>query len=306
MTVLTHNERLRPEIPAHRALLEVGGEWIADPWAEPSEVIAEARARGVRALKTPGKDIAFVRQLPELEFLSLGDCGDVSPALELSRLRGFQAASWDGTIDANAWPMLERFAAGEPPRDGGGVETAYSHPRLRSLGLGRFLGTDLAPITAPRLEELNLAASRLESLSGIEQHADTLELLSLDSVPKLASLRGVEALARLEVLAIEGARLVTTLEDAAKAPALRLLDIFDQKGIESLAPLAGHPTLEFVTFQRTGDMSLDALFEIPNLRMVLGPPRSRWNRDIHDLPFMHDIPEEDPRQVEYTRLRLRY
>ncbi len=306
MAALTRNEMLRWDVPAQRAQLEVGGDWIADYRADPAEIVAEARAVGARALSFGGKDVSFLPELPDLEFVRLGDCGDVTPAMSLPRLRGFGVVSWEqGTIDASAWPHLERFAAGEPPRGGGGVHTAYGHPEVRELGLGRFGEADVSAITAPRLRQLSVSGSRLESLRGIERLTG-LEVLVLSRVPKLASLAGVETLTKLEVLALDGARQITTLDDVARIPGLRLLDIADQKAIASLAPLAGHPTLEYVTFQRTQDMSLSALFEIPRLRGIFGYQASKWDRDLAELPQVTVLPDGHPDKLAYYELRARY
>ena len=40
------------------------------------------------------------------------------------------------------------------------------------------------------------------------------------------------------------------------------------KGIDSLAPLAGHPTLEFITVERILDKDLSPLLTMPSLRFV--------------------------------------
>ncbi len=305
MNALTRNELLREDLPAHRDKFEVGGEWIADRAAAPAEIVSEARALGVRALSFAGKDLSFLPELPELEFLSLSDCGDVAPAMSLPRLRGFSVVSWEGSLDASAWPDLERFAGSEPPRGGGGVDTVYAHPQVRVLALGRFGEPDLTSITAPRLRQLHLSGSKLESLRGIERLTG-LEVLVLSRVPKLASLAGVETLPSLEILALDGARQVTILEHVAQTPALRFLDIADQRGIESLAPLAGHPTLEFVTFQRTDDMSLQALFDLPRLRAVIGYLTSKWDRDLNELPNLTALPDDHPDKLAYYELRARY
>lgn len=286
-------------------MLDVGGEWMADPDADPAEVVREVRDRGVRALSVPGPDIGFVRELPDLEFLRVGDCRDVSPALGLSRLRSFSAVSWRGRVDGDAWPRLRWFGAGEVPRDGGGLESVLGHDAVRSLWLGRFRGTDLSAVTAPRLRELHLGpASALESLAGLEQHADRLEVLDLHSTPSLTSVAVLAQMRRLAVLGVGGARHVTTLDEVAQAPSLRFLRIDELKGVESLAPLAGHASLEFVVLGRVRDKDLGPLHDLPRLRLVAGPPVG-WKGDIHELPYMHDIPEDDDRQVEYARLVLR-
>jgi hypothetical protein len=269
--------------------------------------VSQARAHGVRALHVAGKDLSFLPELPDLEHLSLGDAGDVTPAMSLPGLRSFSVVSWEsGQIDATVWPRLTRFAASEPPRGGGGVESVLAHPHVEVLALRRYAGQDVTAVTAPRLRELHLSSPRLESLAGIDAHADTLELLALSRAPKLASLAGLGALRRLEVLALDGARQVTTLDEVASAPTLRLLDVGDQRGIESLAPLAGHPTLEFVLFQKTGDMSLAALAELPRLRAVVGYQSRAWDRDLADLPSLHSFAEDDPVKRDYFAMRLRY
>ncbi len=307
MNALTRQEMLRSDIPADRELIAVGGQWVAGPHADPADIVREARSVGARALQVGGKDLAFLPELPELEHLSLGDTGDITPAMGLPRLRSFGVVSFEaGRIDATAWPELTRFGVGEPPRGGGGMESAYSHPHVEVLALSGYAATDLTPITAPRLRELHLTSGRLETLAGLEAHADTLELLSLFRTPRLADLGSLASLRRLEVLALDGARQVTTLDQVATAPTLRLLDVGDQRGIESLGPLAGHPTLEFLLFQKTRDMSLAALAELPRLRMMSGYLSRAWDRDLADFPGLADFADDDPVKREYFELRLRY
>lgn len=307
MNALTRNEMLREDIPADRELIAAGGLWVADYHADPADIVREARAVGARALHVNGKDLAFLAELPELEHLTLGDVGDLTPAMSLSRLRSFGALSWEaGRIDATAWPALTRFGVSEPPRGGGGMESAYAHPNVEVLAVRRYAASDLTPITAPRLRELHLTSGRLESLAGLEAHADSLELLSLFRTPRLTDLTSLASLRRLEVLAVDGARQVTTLDQVAAAPALRLLDIGDQRGIESLGPLAEHPTLEFLLFQKTGDMSLAALAELPRLRMMCGYQSRAWDRDLAGFPGLSDFTDDHPVKRDYFALRLRY
>lgn len=305
--VLTRNELLREDVPAQRELIDAGGEWVAPPGADPADVVREARANDVRALHVAGKDLSFLPDLPDLEHLSLGDVGDVTPAMQVTGLRSFNVVSWEsGQVDATAWPRLVRFGVSETPRGGGGVESALTHPHVEVLALRRFPGQELTAVTAPALRELHLSSSRLESLTGIERHAASLELLALSRVPRLVSLAGVGSLGRLQVLAVEGARQVTTLADVAAVPNLRLLDIRDQRGIESLAPLAGHPSLEYVLFERTTDQSLQALAELPRLRAVVGHQCRAWTPPLVDFPSLHSFGDDDAVKRDYFAMRLRY
>ncbi|NHA66555.1 leucine-rich repeat domain-containing protein [Phycicoccus flavus] len=303
---LTPNPLLRRDIPAHRELMDAGGQWVVEQGADPAAVVREAQQHDVAALSVTGKDLSFLAELPELEHLRLGDAGDIGPAASLPRLRSFEAVGWDGgRIDATGWPRLQRFAVGAPPR-GGGVESVYAHPTVEVLGLNRFAGTELTEVTAPRLRELRLSSPKLESLTGLEAHADTLEVLVLSGVPRLRDLSSLAAMTRLEVLGISSARGVTTLDEVAAARGLRLLDLGDQRGVESLGPLAGHPSLEYVLFQKTADMSLAALRDLPRLRAVGGYRSRDWTPDLSTFPDLVTFAEEDDVSRDYAVLRLRY
>ena len=108
---------------------------------------------------------------------------------------------------------------------------------------------------------------------------------------------------RAGVVAIEGLRQITALDWAARLPRLRLLDVFEQKGIESLKPLAGHPSLEFLTFGRVKDLDLEPLGLIPNLKLFL-TGTYRWNRDLSEFPYMHNLPRDHQVRQEYISLKL--
>jgi hypothetical protein len=282
-----------------------GGLWLVEGSTDRAAVVAEARERGVRALEVAG-DLSFLAELPDLEFLIARDPPDVAPVHGLSKLRRLSfSGTWGGRLDGSAWPALESFDAVEIPKGGGGVETLFGHPSLRRLGLQRPRLVDLRPVEAPRLVSLRIAQTRtLVSLAGVEARASTLLDLTLSGLAALESLRGLEALERLEVLHLDGLRLITSLEEVARLPSLRFLDIMDLKGVESLRPLAGHPTLEYIGFGRTADLDLEPLFAIPSLKLVL-TGSYRWNRDVHDLPYLHDVSPDDPRRLEWSRLAVR-
>jgi hypothetical protein len=297
---------LHPNMVSNQEMAAAGGLWLVERSADRAAAVAEARERGVRALEVVG-DLSFLAELPELEFLIAMDPPDAAPIHELKRLRQLSfSGTWGGRLDGSAWPALERFHAVEIPKDGGGVEMLFDHPHVRELALQRPQLADLRPIAAPRLASFVVGQTRsLASLTGVEARASTLLDLTLWGLPELESLRGLESLGRLEVLHLESLRKITSLETVARLPGVRFLDIFDLKGVESLRPLAGHPTLEYIGFGRTVDLDLEPLFTIPNLKLVLTGPSYRWNRDVHDLPYLHDVGRDDPRRLEWNRLTVR-
>ncbi len=305
MSLLVQRGELNPLSATHRREIDVGGRWVAFGDPDPDALIGEIRARGVRSLVTFQRDLAFLRAVPQLEFLVVSsDPRDVSPIQALTNLRNLSfSAGWHGRLDLAALPRLESFSANETPRDGGGIDSLFAgHPVLDRLAVARSRFEDLRPFGRLRLRSLGLSGG-LTSLTGADALAPTLERLDLDGMPNLPSLDGIEQLARLEVVAINGLRHITTIDWAATLPRLRLLDVFEQKVVESLWPLADHPALEFVTFGRVNDLDLEPLARIPHLKLYL-TGRYRWNRDLTEFPYMHGLPADDPARLEYTALKL--
>jgi hypothetical protein len=305
VSLLVQRGELNPLSPTHRREIEAGGRWVAFGNPDPDELIDEIRARNVRSLVTFQRDLAFLRQVPQLEFLVVSsDPRDVSPIHDLPNLRNLSfSGTWGGRLDLTVFARLESFNVNECPKDLGGLDSLFGgHPVLDSLTIGRARFGDLTPFGRLRLRSLGLSGG-LTSLAGAEAFATTLERLSLDGAPNLASLAGIERLERLEVASIEGLRHVTTVDWAARLPRLRLLDVFDQKVVESLWPVAGHPTLEFLAFGRVKDLDLEPLARVPHLKLYV-TGRYRWNRALGDFPYLHDLPAGDPARLEYMALKL--
>ncbi len=284
MSLLVQRGELNPLSPSHRREIEAGGRWVAFGQPDPDELVAEITARGVRSLVTFQSDLSFLRRVPQVEFLVVSsDPKDVAPIHDLPNLRSLHfTGTWGGRLDFTAFPKLESFEIVECPKDGGGLDTLFAgHPVLESLAIGRYRHDDLTPLGGLQLRTLALSG-RLSSLDGAEALAPTLQRLSLDAAPNLAKLDGIELLSHLEIAEIDGLRHITTVEWAAGLPRLRLLDVFDQKGIGSLWPLA--------------DRSVD---RVPHVRPGQGPgPRTaRADSEPQAVPDRPLPLEPGPRRV---------
>jgi hypothetical protein len=302
MTILSRRD-LNPNIRSQRLEIEAGGRWVAFGRPDPGELVAEVRRSGIKSLETQHADLSYLRELPQLEFLVVGgDPRDVEPVHDLPNLRSlFFAGTYGGRIDFGRLPRLELFAVNECPKTGGGLDSlAGGHDRLEVLSVARCRFTDLSWLSGVPLRTLDVSGG-LTSLVGAAALAPTLRRLSLDSLPNMTSLDGIEALSGLESISISALRHVTTLDWVARLPRLRLLDVFQQKTIDSLRPLADHPALEFVTFGRVTDLDLEPLGRIPHLKAFL-TGRYRWNRELSEFPYLHDLPPDDPARREYTAL----
>jgi hypothetical protein len=288
-----------------QAIRAAGGLWApAGLGIKLRELIWEAKERGVRALQLPATDELLVRELPDLEFLFVtGPPADARWINMLANLRLLYLESQCiGRLDLSALRRLEWLSLRECDQASMGA-LAVAHPTLHDLDVVGCPARDFAPFAALRLRRLSLVdCRRLESLAGVEALAPTLTALELSLCPSLGSLDGIEAIPNLEVLELYGIRHITRLDWVERLPRLRMLDISDLKNVESLAPLAGHPSLEFVTFGLTKDLDLEPLTAIPNLKLV-HTGGHRWNRDPHDFPQLFDLPADHPKVLEYYALK---
>ena len=292
-----------------RAMDEAGGLWVIpstmDRWdliRQRPAMLEEARRRGVRALSADQVDESLVRALPELEFLI--DMGvSPGPLIErLGRLRSLGLDTWNGDLDLGRLPRLEWLAIGES-KPGHIDSLADGHPSLRHLTIGMYRAADLAPLGRLELERLSLGHSRrLTSLGQPGRLAETLVGLELWMLPAFASLDGIEAFAGLQALTLSKIGGVTTLDWVQRLPKLRQLDIAELRNVESLAPLAGHPALEWLEFGRTRDLDLTPLRSIPRLRLFRNSSGA-WTGDTAGLPDGNELSWRDPEFAELLRFK---
>jgi hypothetical protein len=286
-----------------------GGFWALPHWIERWELmrqrpamLAEARRRGIRALEVDRVDEDLLDALPGLEFLM--DSGiSPGPLIErFTRLRWLGVATWEDGLDLGRLQALEWLAVGEC-QPGNLDSLASGHASLRHLTAGKYPATDLEPLRRLRLERLSVGNSRrLTSLANPGSLAESLIGLELWMLPALGSLDGIEAFTNLQALTLARVPHVTTLEWVHHLPKLRLLDVGELKNVESLAPLAGHPSLEWVESGRTRDMDLSPLPSIPNLRLY-GVAPGRWSGDVSGLPGGPGLSWRDPEYAEMLRFQ---
>jgi len=288
----------RRELPSqdtmHRAMNAVGGLFIVPASADPQDVRTEVLARGIRALEVlSGASIEFVRGLP-LEFLMVSDAGSVDPISTLQGLRGLHLGSWRGTVAFDALPLLEWFGTTEIER--GQLEPLLENggKRLHHLAAGRYRFADTAPLhSLTHLTHLAIGDSRaLASLDGLDD-LRRLQHLSLYICPKLESLSGVQAVVGLRHIEIESCNRITDLSPLCSLPQLCSVKIELRKP-PTLAPLARHPSLEFLWVVSTKVPAADQveqLLESPRLRF-LAAGRRCWLREDSEwqhVPNIYDM-----------------
>jgi hypothetical protein len=250
--------------------------WQVPHGADPRDVVADVRELDVKALTITGgqTDVSFLAELRDLEFLRFSDI-DGRLINGMSRLRGLSGNSWDGSVDFATLPSLEGLVVAEPDRQSG-LDTLFAgHDRLRSLAVGRFAAADLTPLARlPALQRLELSNTRaLGSLVGADALPAGMRQVKIEIAPSLASLGGIETLDNLEFLFIASANRVHDITPLAALGRLRYVVLGLTKGIDSLAPLTGHPTLEFITAERILDKDLSPLLTMSALRFVDVPGR---------------------------------
>lgn len=304
---ILHERGLHPERSVDVAMRGVGGLWFALNDADPRAIVAEVRARGIRALEVQHRDIGFLADLPDLEFLVLNtpepDAGVINGLRRLRRLAF--SFGWKGGLDFANLPGLEWLYIGEADPERGLDTLLAGHPTLRQLAVGRFPAVDLRALgnltALERLEIFN--ARRFTSLAGADAIRSPVRQLSLAMLPGLASLVGIEGLRDLEYLGIESCNRIADLTPLRDLPHLRFLNLMQPKGVASLRPLAGHPSLEYVSFGKVADEDLTPLRELPRLERI-NTGSSRYNLDPAAFPQLDDLAGNDPKRVEYRAMAV--
>jgi Leucine-rich repeat (LRR) protein len=298
---------LHPERSSDVAMRTAGGLWFALNRTDPREIVAEARDRGIRALEVQHRDIGFLAELPDLEHLVLNTAEPDAEVINgLHRLRSLAFSfGWKGRLDFANLPALEWLYLTEADPDRGLETLLAGHTTIRQLAIGRYPATDLGALAnLPSLERLDLFnARRFTSLAGADRVARSLRQLGLARLPRLPSLDGIAALPNLEYVAVESCSLITDLAPLRDLPRLRFLNLMQPKGVASLRPLAGHPSLEYVSFGRLADGDLTPLREMPRLERI-NTGSGRYNLDPREFPLLDDLSDDDPERVEYRSMAV--
>lgn len=304
---ILYERGLHPERSVDIAIRGVGGLWFALNDADPQAIVAEVRARGIRALEVQHRDVGFLADLPDLEFLVFNTPEpDAAVVNGLHRLRRLAFSfGWKGRLDFANLPRLEWLYINEADPERGLETLLTGHATLRQLAIGRYPAVDLAPLgrltALERLEVFN--SRRLASLAGAEPLGRSVRQLSLAILPALTSLDGIQNLPGLEYVGIQSCNRITDLAPLRELPRMRFLNLMQPKGVESLRPLAGHPSLEYVSFGRVSDGDLTPLRELPKLQRI-NAGNYRFNLDPAEFPLLDDLPSEHPTRVEYRAMAV--
>lgn len=275
------------------AIAGVGGLWAAsDHHASPATIVASAQASDVRALQLDGRDLAFIEQLPQLEFLHLRSDGrpDVSPVGALGGLRGLvidHDAGLRGTIDLRAHPRLEWLKLKLSGK--GGVSNVPNvlagHAGVRDLRLVEAPFADLADLAVafPSVRCLRIfGANRMRAVGDIGPWSRSLESMSTVWAP-FRTLDGLERLRRLSFLGVTFGRM-RTLEPLAASASLRYLSLLGT--VPSLRELAGHPGIRIARLALPDDEDLEPISTWPSLVGLIG---ERWIAPGPGVPFLEGL-----------------
>jgi hypothetical protein len=291
----------------HEPTHAVGGLFVADPDASPEALRAAIVARGVRALDVPARvtDLSFLEGL-DLEFLMVGATDvDVAPLHTCPSLRSLGLDSWTGVLDPTRLPRLEWLSVTEVEPGQLDQLTGPGHTRLHHLSVGQYREPDLAPLaTLPRLVHLEIVDSRsLTSLAGASE-LPALRKLDLVACPALEALDGLQDASVLTSLSLDSCRGIDDLAVVADLPRLRALKL-DLRSPPPLAPLSGHPGLEYVWLigGRRPAPELLALLDNPAAVLVQSS-RALWMRTDEGWEHVTNIYAMSPEQEErYERLQ---
>lgn len=229
-----------------------------------------------------GHDCAFLRELPQLEELSiLAPTVTALEALEsLQRLQELEiTCSTRSKVDFARLASLERAYVYWWPS----AATLLHSSSLRRVHLDKAPALPAGWASGwAALQELalsNSVTSSLDELAGLPN----LEKLELHNLPKVADFSPVGGLARLRWLSVRGCRQLRSIDFAATLRSLEVLLLDDNAEIASLAPLAALDRLQALSFTgttRIADGDLSVLASMRQLSMLGFAPRRHYSHRL--------------------------
>lgn len=162
-----------------------------------------------------------------------------------------------------------------------GAESVFNLPHLEVFGVQKFPYRDLTRISSwNRLRELWINAGKLDSLEGIPTG---LTELRLTCQRYLVSIQAVAACASMDRVTLDGCASIRSVAGLEGCPSLRMLSVIKCGDIDSLEPLRGLRSLEFVGIADgtvvTGNV--EALYTLPSLKTLIIARKS--GVDVHRL-----------------------
>ena len=288
------------------AIAEVGGLWHAgDYYAKPEAIVRTAREHGVRALRVDARDLSWIRELPDLEFLHVRTDGrpPLDPVRELGHLRGLtiEVGAVRGTVDLGAHPDL-RWLKITLSGKGGTANLPHilaGHPGVEHLRLSEVPFRDLTELatTFPSVRFFEVyGADRLKTLGDLGPWRETLRGFGATFALRLRTLEGIQALDRIEYVGLTYGTL-DQIGVLARIPSLRYVQLVVT--YPSLAPLAGHTGITMARVTTPADEDLAPLRSLPSLIALGG---EQWiGRPVPGIPCLEDLPRDDRLRLEWQR-----
>ena len=234
-----------------------------------AEGIAFAKEHDVRVVRIAGNpsvvsslDFSAFEIFPEIEILEIWKdfkIGEVkgTEALydtEMRALRFFENAEFG--LDFSRFKNLEALEATQNKK----MKFNRLPPTLRYAKISKLSQENLAVFRdTPRLEQLELAFTRIVNLDGIKRCKE-LDTLFIFSAPRLTNVSEINALKKLKWLYIERCRLLNSA--AIEGVRLGLLERLDARfNAENLKFLANFPNLREFFFKYVADGDLTPILE---------------------------------------------
>ena len=234
-----------------------------------AEGIAFAKEHDVRVVRIAGNpsvvsslDLSAFEIFPEIEILEIWKdfkIGEVKGAealydTEMRALRFFENAEFG--LDFSRFKNLEALKATQNKK----MKFNRLPPTLRYAKISKLSHENLAVFRdTPRLEQLELAFTRIVNLDGIKRCSE-LNFLFIFSAPRLTNVSEINALKKLKWLYIERCRLLNSA--AIEGVRLESLERFDARfNVENLKFLANFPNLREFFFKYVADGDLTPILE---------------------------------------------
>lgn len=232
-----------------------------------------------------GKDIDFLKELPQLRSLIIGDLTLklIEPIHFLHNLQKLELETYsDVPVDFTSFPNLTdcwfEWIKGS--------DSLFECKGLKSLGLNNFKGKSSEPFSSlSRLEKFSLLNSGVEELNGVFE-LTSLRSIRIARLRKLISIKGIKALKDLEELEISACKNIDSFSEIFSLSKLRTLFLLNTGNVETLHGIENLKELEkFIFYEATNivDGDLSPILRLKKLMKISFQNRNHYSHRKEDF-----------------------
>jgi len=230
-------------------------------------------------------DLSFVAELPQLRGIEIYSwrVKDIKPIQNLINIEsiGLQC-EFKEKVDFSVFNNLADCYLMWRPK----CESLFSCKSLKTLNIDKYPYQDLFRLNLlTRLERLQIASRKLESVKGIDKLTE-LKTLDLFNCPKLSSLNGIENLSSFHTLELENCKKIDDLNAIGDHNQIERIVLNGCGNIKTLSPIESCKKLKelmFIEDTVIEDGDLTVFNGLPNLKKMWFANRKHYSHSREEI-----------------------